>query len=98
MLVSALVATDAGAQTAESNWAVNVHFSPYLFEGQINQAGNVYDYSYHTFLGIDLTRILSEYFSVSLSLGYTKSKANIIPPFWAVHRHRRTFKFLRIQL
>ncbi len=62
ILIGAFVAGGARAQTTASDWSVNVHFSPYLFEGQINQDGSVYNYSCHTFLGVDLSRKLNREF------------------------------------
>lgn len=75
----ALAAPGAKAQSARPDWSVNLHFSPYLFEGQIHNEIGIADYSYNTFLGADFTRKISRYFDASLSVGYTKAHAEFSP-------------------
>ena len=86
VLISALLSTRIEAQTTQPDWSIDIHVSPYLFQGQIKVINSddyfpwVSDYSFHTFLGVDLTRKLSEHFDVSISFDYTKASANLWEP------------------
>ena len=85
ILISALLSSRIEAQTTQPDWSFDIHASPYLFQGQIKQKGDydfpwVSDYSFQTFLGVDLTRKLSKHFDVSISFDYTKASAILIEP------------------
>ena len=67
------------AQITTSDWSININGSPYLFQGQIEQESQVSNYSYHTMFGVDFMKKISDLFAISISLDYTKAKANISP-------------------
>ncbi len=82
VLISALLSSRIEAQTTQPGWSIDIHASPYLFQGQIKQISDYYitsvsDYSFHTLLGVNLTTKLSEHFDVSISFDYTKASGNL---------------------
>lgn len=79
MLLIAVPPSKIQAQEMRPDWSINLHASPYLFEGQIEQSDWISDYSYHTFFGVDFMRGLSEHFALSASFDYTKARADIRP-------------------
>ncbi|HUI31848.1 MAG TPA: hypothetical protein VLX91_16690 [Candidatus Acidoferrales bacterium] len=79
VLIIAVPSLESEAQETGPDWSVNVHASPLLFQGQIkiNEGSWVHNYSFNTFIGIDLTRKLGEHFDASISFSYTKATASI---------------------
>ncbi len=81
MVLIAIPPSMIDAQEMKPDWSINLHASPYLFEGQIeiNDGSWVHNYSFDTFIGVDLTRRLGEVFDASISFGYTKARADVAP-------------------
>jgi hypothetical protein len=76
MLVVVILTSKLEAQNIVPEWSVNVHASPFLFQGQIVQTNWFYNYTYHTFLGIGITKKLNQHVNASFSLDYTKAWAS----------------------
>lgn len=78
LLLIAIPLAKIEAQNMRPDWSIDLHASPYLFQGQIDQSW-VSDYSFHTFLGVGFMRKLSGHFALSASFDYTKARADLRP-------------------
>lgn len=76
MLIVVTLTSKLEAQNTSPDWSINLHASPFLFQGQIVQNDWFYNYSYHTFVGIGLSRKLSQRVDFSISIDYTKALAS----------------------